>query len=177
MSVVHTVVAAVADTVIDGEPPSPPGATIAQAALALGVSREAIRQRLRRGTLPATKVNGQWFIHLDQLNRPGTAEPTPEPTPTGDARPTNPPDGSGDGVAYARLVDHLEKEIGFLREELQRKDELLRSEQDTRRREVSELHILLQRAQAQLPIPAIAPHHDTTPAHEPRRRHWWWPWG
>ena len=181
MAVAHDVLYADVAVIIDDNHPTPPGVTIAEAARALGISREAIRQRLRRGTLPATKVNGQWYIHLDQATHhepESTASATPEPTPTGDTRLTDPPDGSADGVGYTRLVTHLEQEITFMREELQRKDELLRLEQETRRREVSELHVLLQRAQAQIPLPVAAAQPIAAPPAEPveHRRRWWWPW-
>ena len=40
------------------------GIPVAQAAQALGLSPNAVRKRIRRGSLSAYKVDGQWFIVL-----------------------------------------------------------------------------------------------------------------
>lgn len=40
------------------------GVTIAEVARLLGVSENAIRQRIKRGTLPAAKVDGVWHVAM-----------------------------------------------------------------------------------------------------------------
>jgi hypothetical protein len=54
-----------------------PGLTTADAARALGVSQNAVRQRIRRGTLVATKVDGVWRIALDVETDHQGAQPSP----------------------------------------------------------------------------------------------------
>lgn len=43
------------------------GVDVKTAAAQLGLSEEAIRKRIKRGTLDAYKVDGKWFIRLDKL--------------------------------------------------------------------------------------------------------------
>jgi hypothetical protein len=84
-----------------------------------------------------------------------------------------------------RLLRQLEAENSFLRQECAQLHDLIRIEQESRRREqdhhqqqVSELHVLLQRAQAQIPMPtaaASAEPQDTEPVEETPKRRWWWP--
>ncbi|MDP9472153.1 MAG: helix-turn-helix domain-containing protein, partial [Chloroflexota bacterium] len=60
--------------------------TIGQAARVLGVSENAVRQRIKRRSLPAAKVEGVWRVWLpDQEERPG-----------GDHQPDHPRDHEGD---------------------------------------------------------------------------------
>ncbi|MDP9474075.1 MAG: helix-turn-helix domain-containing protein [Chloroflexota bacterium] len=60
--------------------------TIGQAARTLGVSENAVRQRIKRRSLPAAKVEGVWRVWLpDQEERPG-----------GDHEPDHPRDHEGD---------------------------------------------------------------------------------
>src|SRR5436305_718005 len=40
--------------------------TIAQAATLLGTSRDAVRQRIRRGTLRSEKADGKWYVYLTE---------------------------------------------------------------------------------------------------------------
>jgi len=40
------------------------GLSVSQAAEQLGLSANAVRHKIRRGTLPASKLNGEWRIHL-----------------------------------------------------------------------------------------------------------------
>src|SRR5205814_951744 len=46
--------------------PEPERFTIAQAATLLGTSRDAIRQRIRRGTLRSEKADGRWYVYLSE---------------------------------------------------------------------------------------------------------------
>lgn len=159
---------------------------ITEASQVLGITREAIRQRIRRGQLDAVKIDGTWSILLDGPPL-GSTSPLHMGEPNHSAVQVPVPPSIGE---YNRLLDQLEAENRFLRQECAQLHDLIRVEQENRRQEnehhqqqVSELHILLQRAQAQIPMPAAAatPPQDSTPAEPERssqktpRRRWWWP--
>jgi len=87
--------------------------TVAQAARTLGISAEAVRQRVRRGTLPTEKSeDGGVFVLVDT-----------ERTRT-DVDGTD--DGTTDKALLAAHLDHALNEIKFLREELTTRNEELR---------------------------------------------------
>ncbi len=54
------------------------GLGVVQAASRLGISVDAVRKRLRRGTLSAYKVDGEWRIILDDPGLPGTDTDQPD---------------------------------------------------------------------------------------------------
>jgi hypothetical protein len=150
----------------------------AEAAAQLGISREALRKRITRGRVTALRRGGQWFVNLNHNgHEPDTLDVSDSPDSVRTRSRPSVLSGSG-GAAEIRRLEELvasqRDELSFLREQLQ-------GEQEARRREVSELHILLQRAQAPVPLPAGADHEDENqptpvePAQE-RRRRWWWPW-
>src|SRR3712207_6246377 len=56
------------------------GLTVAVAAQVLVTSKEAIRQRIRRGPLRATKADGEWRISLDHESTPTPLPPRPHGT-------------------------------------------------------------------------------------------------
>ncbi len=87
--------------------------TVAQAAQALGISAEAVRQRVRRGKLPTEKSeDGTVFVLVD-------AERTRTDTQgTGG--------GTTDKVFIEAYLAHALSEIRFLREELATRNEELR---------------------------------------------------
>jgi hypothetical protein len=68
-----------------GEDRTPPvrHTTVAEAAALLGISAEAVRGRIRRGTLPVEREGGTVYV---LLNRPVTDRP-----PTNRVRPTDQP--------------------------------------------------------------------------------------
>ncbi len=82
--------------------------TVSEAAAALGISPDAVRGRLQRGTLEGEKVKGTWHISL----------PTPS-EPTGDQQGI---DGPPTGHRRDALVAHLEGEVTYLRERLEEAD-------------------------------------------------------
>ena len=47
------------------------GVSVAEAAAALGITPEAVRKRLARGTLPGHRVGRTWRVHLDSVDGPG----------------------------------------------------------------------------------------------------------
>ena len=78
----------------------------------LGISKEAIRKRIQRGTLEAAKDGeGRWRVYLDMTEQ--------------DKSKDNGEDVGRD--ASGRLVQQMQREIDFLRAELERKDHILMS--------------------------------------------------
>jgi hypothetical protein len=138
--------------------------TVAQAAQALGISAEAVRQRVRRGTLPTEKSeDGTVFVLVD-------AERTRTDT-----------EGTGGGTTDKAFIeaylDHALSEIRFLREELATRSEELRRKD----------HIIAAFAERipELEAPPEARESPETASEEPggvveeeapeeeRRRSWW----
>jgi len=74
-----------------------------EAAALLGMTPDALRKKLQRGTIPGTKVDGEWRV----------ARPAVAVKPDSD-RPRPRPDRDGD----RGYLDHLEAEIAYLREQL-----------------------------------------------------------
>ena len=85
-----------------------PTATVSEDAAAFGISPDAVRGRLQRGTLEGEKVKGTWHIFL-----PAPSEPT------GDQQAV---DGPSTGYQRDALVAHLEGEVTYLRERLEEAD-------------------------------------------------------
>ncbi len=110
--------------------PSTDRLTVAEAAARLGISSDAVRSRLNRGTLEGRKEANGWAVYLP-------AEPTvdqPSPTverPSTDREPTVAPDALL--ASKDETIAGLRDEVAFLRreletrtDELQRRDVLLR---------------------------------------------------
>jgi len=102
--------------------PDPAPLTVEAAAIALGITANAVRQRMKRGTLAGEKTAGGWVVWLptDQATTPLVGrsvadQPTTPDRPTTDRpRPT-----SAAGVNLAPLAELIERqgdEIGRLRE-------------------------------------------------------------
>jgi len=85
--------------------------TVADAARLLGLSAEAVRMRIKRGTLASEKVEGSVYVLLDADQTRSNTAPPPEHTHEPTADQTN-------------LVEALRSEVEFLREELQRREEV-----------------------------------------------------
>src|SRR3712207_2859750 len=58
-----------------------PRYTITEAAKRLGISREALRLRVRRGRVLASKSNGQWYVHLPAEGADTDPDMSPDQTP------------------------------------------------------------------------------------------------
>jgi excisionase family DNA binding protein len=87
--------------------------TVSEAAALLGISKEAVRMRIRRGTLRSEKTDDRVYVWLDEdLN----ADQDAVRHRARDA-----------GVADARdqLIEHLRSEVEAWREESRRKDHII----------------------------------------------------
>jgi excisionase family DNA binding protein len=76
--------------------------TVAEAAGELGISQDAVRMRIKRGTLEAERDGRQVLVLLDSVRS-----------------------GVGSHPDSSALISRLEDEVRFLREELARKDAIL----------------------------------------------------
>lgn len=84
-----------------------PTVSVAEAARRLGITDDAVRARIRRGTLRGEKVGAVWQVRL-----PTDATPEPARHDTTDRRATR-RDPEPDALA-----EHLRSEVGYLREQL-----------------------------------------------------------
>src|SRR5271157_5635612 len=116
---------------------------IAEAARCLGMSIDSIRRRIAKGELNAHKVpSPHGEIYLVEI--PEDAIPAPE--------------ANEEKEDSAATIDAMLKTISILETEL-----------DARRREVQELHVLLQQAQKQLPPGKT----ENKAAEAPKKVAWW----
>lgn len=137
-----------------------------EAADRLGVSVDTVRRRVKSGQLIGRKeptASGfRWLIELPDPD-PSAAPAAPMHGGSTDSETTY---AEGETAALRALVTVLERELA------QRNAEL-----DARRREVSELHILLQRSQGTLLPPQNTPAAPAAPPQTHRRppppRSWW----
>ena len=86
--------------------------TIAEAAARLGISENAVRQRVKRGTIAATKVAGRWRIDIDQPTDQTADQPTYKA-----AKEKTSPDSN-----LSALVKAKDEEIARLVAQLEAKD-------------------------------------------------------
>ena len=96
-------------------------ATVHDAANALGVSIDAIRKRIQRGTIPHERhEDGRVYVLLDKAS-------TMQDMSGNAAGMVRDTDQDEDPVRYGtdELVESLRDQIGFLRRELERKDAIL----------------------------------------------------
>jgi hypothetical protein len=84
--------------------------TLDEAAAVLGISREAVRLRIRRGTLAGERLGGVWYVSL--VGRTPTDQATNQPTD----RPDRPRlSRRRENAARGELLEHLEAENAWLR--------------------------------------------------------------
>ena len=87
--------------------------TVAQAAHALGISQDAVRKRIARGTIPHDRdESGRVYVYLSSSE---TVHKTDQDTLQDDATKT----------VQDAYIRSLEDQIAFLRQELERKDRIL----------------------------------------------------
>jgi hypothetical protein len=96
--------------------------TVQEAAEILGITVDAVRGRIRRGTLDSIKVDGQVYVRLDEVSQEQQADQSS--TERADSRQLT--------DDQARLVDSLqerisssEDQIEWLRREVERKDTII----------------------------------------------------
>jgi hypothetical protein len=124
---------------------------VAEAARAMGISRDALYKRIRRDSVDWEKgEDGRIYVHVDTAT---------------DAAMDDGMDASTDQVA---LVVSLEEQVAYLREVIRSRDEELRQREAEYREESRRKDHLL--AAALERIPAIEAPPDTTPS-EPRESH------
>jgi excisionase family DNA binding protein len=148
----------------------PLGLTVAEASERLGLSKVAVRHKIRRGSLPAFKdAEGEWRVPLDALEAAQAAAPTAEYAAAqevvqaavqGDEFAPAPTPGEALAAALAAAqateVRRLEETLALVREELEVRRREQEIEREAHRREVEQLHTLLAQAH-QLALPAPRP--------------------
>jgi hypothetical protein len=87
--------------------------TVAEAAIRLGLSTEAVRQRIRRGGLTSEKINNRLYVVVSSSEDFETNESTPLITTSGETQ------SSG----YQALIEQLQKENERIWDELAKRDE------------------------------------------------------
>lgn len=111
---------------------------ISEVAGRLGITPEAVRKRIARGSMEATKQDGRWYVSVDEQAGNGQIPPTAAATPildVQDAEKRLPDIVRQDQDDKNRLIEVLQGQVRSQGEEL-----------DARRREVQELHVLLQQS-------------------------------
>ncbi len=94
------------------QPPDAPLWTLEEAATALEITVNAVRQRLKRGTLTGIKTDDVWLVDIIATNqRPATDRPSGRPTNHATTQATEQPT-----IDLAPLVSH----IASLEEQVQR---------------------------------------------------------
>ena len=129
--------------------------TLIEAGQALGISPDAVRMRIKRGSMQAEKdAEGRWLVWVDVEQAAAEREAEREPDATGEREPE-------------REAEHEERELRELAariEALEARLEELRGERDFLRRQVENLTFaqgMAAQAQAQKALP------------NPERRSWW----
>jgi predicted ArsR family transcriptional regulator len=92
--------------------------TVSEAAESLGISPDAVRSRIKRGTLPTRREGGRVFVVFGATDRL-----TNRPRPT-----TQPSEDSGEERLYQEMTDrirYLERQVEEEREARRRADTLL----------------------------------------------------
>jgi hypothetical protein len=121
--------------------------TMTEAARRLDVTVETVKRRLRRGELQGQKQprpqGFTWLIEMpeDTDDRDSTPSVTPSDTPTSNAEVHRLED----------MISLLQKELDITREELEHQRSVYQSELVSKNKQIEQLHILLQQAQAALP--------------------------
>jgi hypothetical protein len=88
--------------------------SIPDAAKVLGLTEDAVRQRVKRGTLDSIKVGGSLFVLLDNDTSPNVSNDQEQPVS----------DRSHDTSSdTSRLVETLEGEVAYLRRQLDQANE------------------------------------------------------
>ncbi len=95
--------------------------TIAEAARMLGLSTDAVRKRLQRGTIPGEKIGDTWRVFLATDAPPADQPDVSSQRPDNDRTTTAGPDP---------LVETLREEVAYLREQLAERSRELAAERE-----------------------------------------------
>ncbi len=95
--------------------------TIAEAARVLGLSTDAVRKRLQRGTIPGEKIGDTWRVFLESDAATGPRPDVSIPRPDTDRTAAVAPDP---------LVETLREEVAYLREQLAERSRELAAERE-----------------------------------------------
>jgi transposase len=116
---------------------------VIEAARSLGVSEETIKRRIRRGELNGQQQpRPQGYVWMVDIPEEVLASTSQHDTTTTHDDDTDHNTSSGEIRRLEEMVKLLQQQLNVYQEEL-----------EYRRREVQELHVLLQQAQAALPAP------------------------
>lgn len=120
---------------------------MATAAEQMGVTTEALRQRIRRGTIVAEKRRGRWFVAVPEVDR---------------LRPDSDRFEPGEAV-QTEVVQQLREEVSWLRQRLEQAEEE-RAEMRRLLAQAQQVHgaRLLPEPNAPVP-PDLSPMGDTSP--------------
>src|SRR5918999_1512728 len=120
--------------------------SVIEAAQFLGVSTHTVKRRLKKGELKGEQqATPQGFVWLVEI----ADDPVELESAVADGSGANP-------TATPEWANHYEEVIELLKSDLEARDKqigFLKEELEARRREVQELHVLLQQTQAALPTP------------------------
>jgi hypothetical protein len=117
--------------------------SVIEAARSLGVSEETIKRRIRRGELNGQQQpRPQGYVWMVDIPEEVLASTSQHDTTTTHDDDTDHDTSSGEIRRLEEMVKLLQQQLNVYQEEL-----------EYRRREVQELHVLLQQAQAALPAP------------------------
>jgi hypothetical protein len=125
------------------------------AAVVLGISAEALRKRVSRGTIPARKVAGVWMVSVDPDGRMATPSRTdirthPNGTP-GHAsvrpRPSTPAINPADYARAQERISGLEAQLAQAQADRDRWHELATASQETYLRDMAAMRELVAREQ------------------------------
>lgn len=125
--------------------------TVPEAAARLGIAPQTVKRRLKRGELHGQQqATPQGFVWLIEVPEDYTINGSGIPG----GIPGNTPDAPTLDSPLRELVAMLQTQVEAQQEQLEAKDKQL----EARAREVQELHVLLQQAQAQVALPAPRDH-------------------
>jgi hypothetical protein len=141
--------------------------TVAQAAASLGITEGAVRSRIKRGTLPTTREGGTVFVLLG-----------------GSTSQANQTPNAGVPGGQSELVDALQDQIRYLREQLDAEREARTEERRRHDTIVAQLTSRIPAIEAPpdepgSPAPVeekperAEPHSDAPGAQEGTQRSWW----
>jgi excisionase family DNA binding protein len=143
--------------------------TVSEAARRLGLTTEAVRQRIRRGSLQAEKVNGRLYVVVT----PSDSDQTKTHTQQGSDATTNDTSETSNTALIEQLKrenDRLWDELHKRDEEIHRRDVLLKDALDWRSALAANAQSTpLSEAQAQT---LRESEHDRTAVQTPPKRRW-----